>query len=109
MDEERKWSTWESMVCSMLDEKECYDNGCNPLTLKWVDKISQNLQRSHACPTSTPHARDNMICTSTEVKARRKGLRCYQVYGMEIKIYNACITRRCDHDDGDTNKFVGNT
>ena len=22
----------------VVDEKECYDNGCKPLTLKWVDK-----------------------------------------------------------------------
>ena len=25
-------------VSEVVDEKECYDNGCKPLMLKWVDK-----------------------------------------------------------------------
>ena len=31
----RKWSTMG--VFEVVDEKECYDNGCKPLMLKWVD------------------------------------------------------------------------
>ena len=27
-------------VFEVVDEKECYDNGCTPLMLKWVDKIA---------------------------------------------------------------------
>ena len=26
-------------VFKVVDEKECYDNGCKPLKLKWVDKM----------------------------------------------------------------------
>ena len=26
-------------VVEVVDEKECYDNGCKPLKLKWVDKM----------------------------------------------------------------------
>ena len=26
-------------VFKVVDEKECYDNGCKPLMLKWVDKM----------------------------------------------------------------------
>ena len=26
-------------VFEVVDEKECYDNGCKPLKLKWVDKM----------------------------------------------------------------------
>ena len=26
-------------VFEVVDEMVCYDNGCNPLTLKWVDKM----------------------------------------------------------------------
>ena len=26
-------------VFEVVDEKECYDNGCKPLMLKWVDKM----------------------------------------------------------------------
>ena len=27
------------------DEKECHDNGCNPLTLMWVDKMKSDMCR----------------------------------------------------------------
>ena len=26
-------------VFEVVDEKECHDNGCKPLKLKWVDKM----------------------------------------------------------------------
>ena len=26
-------------VFEVVDEKECYDNGCKPLKLKWVDEM----------------------------------------------------------------------
>ena len=26
-------------VFKVVDEKECHDNGCKPLMLKWVDKM----------------------------------------------------------------------
>ena len=28
-------------VFEVVDEKECYDNGCKPLMLKWVDKMKR--------------------------------------------------------------------
>ena len=28
-------------VFEVVDEKECYDNGCKPLMLKWVDKMRE--------------------------------------------------------------------
>ena len=33
-------------VFEVVDEKECYDNGCNILTLKWVDKMKGDVCRS---------------------------------------------------------------
>ena len=36
-------------VFDVVDEKECHDNGCKPLKLKWVDKIKGEKCRS-VCP-----------------------------------------------------------
>ena len=37
-----------NMVCSKsVDENERGDNGCNPLTLKWVDKMNGGVCRSN--------------------------------------------------------------
>ena len=33
-------------VFEVVDEKECYDNGCKPLMLKWVDKMKCEQCRS---------------------------------------------------------------
>ena len=33
-------------VLEVVDEKECYDNGCKPLMLKWVDKTKGEKCRS---------------------------------------------------------------
>ena len=33
-------------VFKVVDEKECYDNGCKPLMLKWVDKMKGEKCRS---------------------------------------------------------------
>ena len=30
-------------VFEVVDERECYDNGGNPLTLKWVDKMTGDV------------------------------------------------------------------
>ena len=29
----------------VVDEKQCYDNGCNPLTLRWVDEMKGDVCR----------------------------------------------------------------
>ena len=34
------------MCFEVVDEKECYDNGCKPLRLKWVDKMKGEKCRS---------------------------------------------------------------
>ena len=31
-------------VFKVVDEKECYDNGCKPLMLKWVDKREMSFE-----------------------------------------------------------------
>ena len=37
-------------VCEVADEKECHDNDCKPLKLKWVDKMKGEKCRSRlAC------------------------------------------------------------
>ena len=33
-------------VFEVVDEKECHDKGCNPLTLKWEDKMKGDVCRS---------------------------------------------------------------
>ena len=33
-------------VFEVVDENACHDNGCNPLTLKWVDKVKGDVCRS---------------------------------------------------------------
>ena len=33
-------------VFKVVDLKECYDNGCEPLKLKWVDKMKGETCRS---------------------------------------------------------------
>ena len=35
-------------VFEVVDEKECYDNGCKPLMLKWVDKMKGEKCRSRS-------------------------------------------------------------
>ena len=38
-------------VFEVVDDKECYDNGCKPLKLKWVDKMKGEKCRSRlVCP-----------------------------------------------------------
>ena len=36
-------------VFEVVDEKECYDNGCKPLMLKCVDKMKGEKCRSRLC------------------------------------------------------------
>ena len=33
-------------VFKVVDERECYDNGCKPLMVKWVDKMKGEKCRS---------------------------------------------------------------
>ena len=40
-------------VFKVVDEKDCYDNGCKPLMLKWVDKMKGENCRSRLVCTST--------------------------------------------------------
>ena len=37
---------WKMGVFEVVDEKECYDNGCKPLQLKRVDKMKGEKCRS---------------------------------------------------------------
>ena len=45
-------------VFEVVDEKECYDNGCKPLMLKWVDKMRGEKCRSRLVCREIKKARD---------------------------------------------------
>ena len=45
-------------VFEVVDEKECYDNGCKPLMLKWVDKMKGEKCRSRLVFREIKKARD---------------------------------------------------
>ena len=45
-------------VFEVVDEKECYDNGCKPLMLKWVDKMKGEKCRSRVVCREIKKARD---------------------------------------------------
>ena len=45
-------------VFEVVDEKECYDNGCKPLRLKWVDKMKGEKCRSRSVCREIKKARD---------------------------------------------------
>ena len=45
-------------VFEVVDEKECYDNGCKPLKLKWVDKMKGEKCRSRLVCRQTKGTRD---------------------------------------------------
>ena len=45
-------------VFEVVDEKECHDNGCNPLMLKWVDKMKGEKCRSRWVCREIKRAKD---------------------------------------------------
>ena len=45
-------------VFEVVDEKECYDNGCKPLKLKWVDKMKGEKCRSRLVCREIKRAED---------------------------------------------------
>ena len=45
-------------VFEVVDEKECYDNGCKPLMLKWVDKMKGEKCRSRLVCRKIKRAKD---------------------------------------------------
>ena len=45
-------------VFEVVDEKECYDHGCKPLMLKWVDKVKGEKCRSRLVCREIKKARD---------------------------------------------------
>ena len=45
-------------VFEVVDEKECYDNGCKPLMLKWVDKMKGEKCRSRLVCREIKRAKD---------------------------------------------------
>ena len=45
-------------VFEVVDEKECYDNGCKPLKLKWVDKMKGEKCRSRLVCREIKRAKD---------------------------------------------------
>ena len=45
-------------VFEVVDEKVCYDNGCKPLMLKWVDKMKGEKCRSRLVCREMKKARD---------------------------------------------------
>ena len=45
-------------VFKVVDEKECYVNGCEPLMLKWVDKIKSEKCRSRLVCREINRAKD---------------------------------------------------
>ena len=42
----------------VVDEKECHDNGCKPLKLKWVDKMKGEKCRSRLVCREIKKAKD---------------------------------------------------
>ena len=47
-------------VFKVVDEKECHDNGCKPLMLKWVDKMKGEKCRSRLCVEKSRRPRTEM-------------------------------------------------
>ena len=45
-------------VFKVVDEKDCYDNGCKPLKLKWVDKLKGEKCRSRLVCREIKRAKD---------------------------------------------------
>ena len=45
-------------VLEVVDEKWCCDNGCNPLTLRWVDKMKGDVYRSRSVCRETKKAKN---------------------------------------------------
>ena len=45
-------------VVEVVDEKECHDNGCKPLQLKWVDKMKDDKCRSRLVCREIERAKD---------------------------------------------------
>ena len=45
-------------VFEVVDEKEWYDNGCNPLTLKWVEKMKGEVCRSRLVLSGNQEGRE---------------------------------------------------
>ena len=45
-------------VFKVVDEKECYGDGCKPLMLKWVDKIKGEKSRSRLVCREIKRAKD---------------------------------------------------
>ena len=45
-------------VFEVVDEKECYDNGCKPLMLQWVDKMKGEKCRSRLVCREIKRAKD---------------------------------------------------
>ena len=45
-------------VVEVVDEKKCYDNGCKPLKLKWVDKMKGEKCRSRLVCREIKRAKD---------------------------------------------------
>ena len=62
-------------VFKVVDEKECYDNGCKPLKLKWVDKMKGEKCRSRLVCREIKKAkdRDEQLETYFHPCRRRKG------------------------------------
>ena len=64
-------------VFKVVDEKECYDNGCKSLMLKWVDKMKGGKCRSRWCVEQSRRPTTEMINldqkTNVHPCRRRKG------------------------------------
>ena len=45
-------------VFELVDEKKCYDNGCKPLKLKWVNKMKGEKCRSRLVCREIKKAKD---------------------------------------------------
>ena len=45
-------------VFEVVDQKECYDNGCKPLKLKWVDKMKGEKCRTRLVCREIKRAKD---------------------------------------------------
>ena len=57
-DGKRKWYMMKMGLFVVVDVKECYDNGCKPLMLKWVDKMKCEKCRSRLVCPEIKKARD---------------------------------------------------
>ena len=45
-------------VFELVDQKECYDNGCKPLKVKWVDKMKGEKCRTRLVCREIKRAKD---------------------------------------------------